>query len=314
MTGSADRLGVGYIRTTRGGAESLDINYNRPINAKDGSIGLRAVFSSNEVIQEPFNVLNIRGESDRYELSYRQPLIHNPREEFALGVSLTYQDGLTFIGDELFGFNEGTEDGISTTTVVKFSQDYIKRQPTGAWSLRSQFSFGTDWFDATQNSGDIPDGQFWSWLGQIQRVRLLNPNNLLVVQADVQLTPDSLLPSQQFVIGGGQSLRGFRQNARSADNGIRFSVEDRITLARDEAGDAVFQIAPFFDMGTVWNSNNPNMLPNQKFLAGLGLGVWWQMEKGLTLRFDYAIPLVDLEDRGDNLQDDALYFDINYLF
>lgn len=315
LTGAGDRLGLGYIRTTRGGAESLDLNYTLPINAKDGTISLRGVLSRNEVIQEPFNVLNIRGESERYELTYRQPILRNPREEFALGVGFSYQSGLTFLGDEKFGFNIGTENGESTTSVVKFTQDYTKRQPTGAWSLRSQFSIGTGLFDATTNDAPIPDGHFWSWLGQAQRVKLLNPNNLLVIQTDVQLTPDSLLPSQQFVIGGGQSLRGFRQNARSADNGIRFSVEDRITLARDEAGDAIFQIAPFFDAGTVWNSdNNPNQLPSQKFLAGIGVGTWWQIEKGLTLRLDYALPLVDLQDRGENFQDKALYFNLNYLF
>ncbi|NJN71598.1 MAG: BamA/TamA family outer membrane protein [Limnothrix sp. RL_2_0] len=315
LTGAGDRLGLGYIRTTRGGAESLDLNYTLPINAKDGTISLRGVLSRNEVIQEPFDVLNIRGESERYELTYRQPILRNPREEFALGVGFSYQSGLTFLGDEKFGFNIGTENGESTTSVVKFTQDYTKRQPTGAWSLRSQFSIGTGLFNATTNDAPIPDGHFWSWLGQAQRVKLLNPNNLLIIQADVQLTPDSLLPSQQFVIGGGPSLRGFRQNARSADNGIRFSVEDRITLARDEAGEAVFQVAPFFDAGTVWNSdNNPNQLPSQKFLAGVGVGTWWQIEKGLTLRLDYAIPLVDLQDRGENFQDKALYFNVNYLF
>lgn len=315
LTGAGDRLGLGYIRTTRGGAESLDLNYTLPINAKDGTISLRGVLNRNEVIQEPFDVLNIRGESERYELTYRQPIIRNPREEFALGVGFSHQDGLTFLGDEEFGFNIGTENGESTTSVLKFTQDYTKRQPTGAWSLRSQFSVGTGLFDATTNDAPIPDGHFWSWLGQAQRVKLLNPNNLLIIQTDVQLTPDSLLPSQQFVMGGGQSLRGFRQNARSADNGIRFSVEDRITLARDEAGDAIFQIAPFFDAGTVWNSdNNPNQLPSQKFLAGIGLGTWWQIEKGFTLRLDYAIPLVDLQDRGENFQDQALYFNVNYLF
>lgn len=315
LTGSGDRLGIGYIRTTRGGAESLDVSYRRPVNAKDGTITLRGVLSRNEVVQEPFDVLDIRGESERYEISYRQPLIRNPREEFALGVGFTYQDGLTFLGDEPFGFNIGTADGKSTTSVIKFTQDYTKRQPTGAWSLRSQFSLGTGLFDATENDEPIPDGHFWSWLGQIQRVRLINPNNLLVVQADIQLTPDTLLPSQQFVIGGGQSLRGYRQNARSADNGIRFSVEDRITLARNEGGDAIFQLAPFFDMGTVWNNaNNPNTLPNQRFLAGLGLGAWWQIEEGFTVRLDYGIPLVDLDDKGQNIQDDGLYFNVNYLF
>jgi hemolysin activation/secretion protein len=315
LTGAGDRLSFGYIRTTRGGADSLDLAYTRPINAKDGSITLRSVFSSNKVIQEPFNVLDIRGESERYEISYRQPIIRTPREEFALGFGFSYQDGLTFLGDELFGFNIGTENGKSTTSILKFTQEYIKRQPLGALSLRSQFSFGTELFDATDNIDPIPDGQFWSWLGQVQGVRLLNPDNLLIVQADLQLTPDPLLPSQQFVMGGGQSLRGFRQNARSADNGFRFSVENRFTVARNAAGDSVFQLAPFFDLGTVWNnSDNPNVLPDQKFLAGLGIGAWWQLEKGFTVRLDYALPLVDLSDRGKNIQDDGLYFNVNYAF
>lgn len=315
LTGTGDRLGMGYIRTTRGGAESLDLSYTRPLNATEGSLTLRSIFSRNRVIQEPFDVLDIRGESERYEISFRQPIIRNPREEFALGIGFSYQDGLTFLGDELFGFNIGTEDGISTTSIIKFTQEYTKRQPLGAISLRSQFSFGTELFDATENTGSIPDGQFWSWLGQIQGVRLLNPDNLLIVQADLQLTPDTLLPSQQFVMGGGQSLRGFRQNARSADNGFRFSVENRFTLARNATGDSVFQLTPFFDLGTVWNSSeNPNVLPDQRFLAGLGLGAWWQLEKGFTVRLDYALPLVDLGDRGENLQDDGLYFNVNYLF
>lgn len=315
LTGGSDRLGLGYIRTTRGGAESLDLNYTLPINAKDGSITLRSVFSRNKVVQAPFDVLNIRGESERYDISYRQPIIRNPRKEVALGVGFTYQDGLTFLGNELFGFNVGTENGKSTTSVLKFTQEYITRQPTSAFSLRSQFSLGTGLFDATRNDEPIPDGIFWGWLGQVQRAKLLNPNNLLIIQADLQLTPDSLLPSQQFVMGGGQSLRGFRQNARSADNGLRFSIEDRITLARNEAGESIFQVAPFFDMGTVWNSdNNPNKLPSQTFLAGLGVGAWWQIEEGLTVRLDYALPLVDLKDRGNNIQDHGLYFNVNYLF
>ena len=95
--------------------------------------------------------------------------------------------------------------------------------------MRSQFSFGIDILDATINNDPIPDGRFFSWLGQVQRVQRLSNDQLLIVQAELQLTPDSLLPSQQFVIGGGQSVRGYRQNVRSGDNGFRSAaIEDRI--------------------------------------------------------------------------------------
>jgi hemolysin activation/secretion protein len=183
--------------------------------------------------------------------------------------------------------------------------------------LRSLFSIGTGLFGATINPSPEPDGRFFSWLGQVQRVQILNENNFLIVGADIQLTPDSLLPSQQFVIGGGQSLRGYRQNIRAADNGVRFSIEDRITLERNEAGAAIFQLAPFFDAGIVWNvDDNPinPFLPSQRFLAGIGLGVIWEPQPRLTLRFDYGYPLVNLKDRGENAQDNGIHFSVRYQF
>jgi hemolysin activation/secretion protein len=163
------------------------------------------------------NEFGFRANQDLYEINYRQPLVRSPREEFALSLGFTYQDGQTFLFDRLptpFGIGPD-ENGVSRTSVIKFSQDYVKRDPQGAWFVRSQFNFGTGLFDATINNGPIPDGRFFSWLAQGQRVQRLNDDNLLLIQADLQLTPDSLLPSQQFVIGGGQSVRGYRQNIRS---------------------------------------------------------------------------------------------------
>lgn len=179
--------------------------------------------------------------------------------------------------------------------------------------MRSLFSLGTGTLDATINFRPIPAGRFFSWLGQVQRVQTLNDNNLLILQGDLQLTPNGLLPSQQFVIGGGQSVRGYRQNVRAGDNGLRFSLENRITLQRDETGNSVFQLAPFVDLGTVWNvSDNPNKLQRQTFLAGAGLGLLYSPLPKLNLRLDYGLPLVNLVDRGANVQDSGFYFSVNY--
>ncbi|MEH2241309.1 hypothetical protein [Nostoc sp.] len=90
--------------------------------------------------------------------------------------------------------------------------------------MRSQFSFSIDILDATINNHPIPDGHFFSWLGQVQRVQQLGDAHLLLIQADLQLTPDSLLPSEQFVI------QGYRQNICSGDNGFRVAMGDRITV------------------------------------------------------------------------------------
>lgn len=318
LTGMGDELAGSYYHSFSGGSDAFDFSYQVPVNAMNGKVQIRAAFYRNEITEPPFDAFGIRANQDLYEINYRQPLMRSPREEFALSLGFTYQDGQTFLFDNLatpFGIGPDA-NGVSRTSVIKFGQDYLKRDPRGAWFLRSQFSFGIDILDATINNNPTPDGRFFSWLGQVQRVQQLNNDNLLLIQADLQLTPDSLLPSQQFVIGGGQSVRGYRQNIRSGDNGFRVAIEDRFTVQRDESGLSTIQLAPFLDMGAVWNkSDNPNNLANQTFLVGAGLGLLWNQALGidkLNLRLDYGIPFIDLSDRGNNAQDNGFYFSLRY--
>ena len=312
-----DEIAGSYLRTTTGGAELFDFSYKIPLNAKNGTLLFRAAPNNNEITQSPFDELGIRGEKEVYEFTYRQPLVRKLREEFALSLGFSFQEGQTFVFDRSTPFGIGPdEDGFSRTSTIQFTQDYTSVDSGGIWSLRSQFNFGTGLFDATTNDAPIPDGHFFSWFAQVQRGQRLSQNHLLVIQADLQLTPNSLLPAQQFVMGGGQSVRGYRQNVRSGDNGFRFSIEDRITVLPNNKGEPAIQIAPFIDLGVVWNEpDNPNELLDEQFLLGMGLGLQWKDVvgiKGLNLRFDYGIPLIKLDDRGNNIQDDGLYFQVNY--
>jgi hemolysin activation/secretion protein len=313
ITGKGDELAGAYYRSL-GDSDVFDFSYRVPLNAMNGTLQLRAAPNRNSIVQADFKRFDISGKSHLFEVSYRQPLRRTPIEEFALSAGFTYQTGRTFLAGEPFPFGTGPDsNGVTTTSAIKLGQDYIRRDPQGAWALRSQFTIGTSLFDATQNEGSDPDGQFLSWLGQVQRVQRLNDKHLLILQADLQLSANSLLPSQQFVIGGGQSLRGYRQNVRSGDNGFRVSIEDRITLQRDASGNPKLQLAPFLDAGMVLNvANNPNKLTNETFLAGVGLGVIWEPIQRVNLRVDYAFPLVRISDRGDNLQDKGIYFNIIY--
>lgn len=342
LTGWGDELAAGYNRTTAGGTDVFDFSYRIPLNAMEGTLQLRAAPSRNEVLRQAVpkpiiqgrpQPLQISGERELYEVSFRQPLVRSPREEFALSLGLSYQNGQTFLFDNPSAFGIGPDaNGESRTSVIQFGQDYVRRDTQGAWAFRSSFNFGTGLFDATDSTDGfaalspaqaqtitdidtIPDGQFFSWLGQIQRVQRLSDNNLLIAQLDVQLTPDELLPAHQFVIGGGLSVRGFRQNARSGDNGFRFSLEDRIALGRNSSGLPTFQLIPFIDAGGVWNvESNPNTPLDQRFLVGTGVGLLWEPEPRVRIRLDYAIPLIDLNDRGVNAQDDGFYFSVGYGF
>lgn len=305
LTGNGDSLTAAYFRSTTGGSNVFEFNFEIPLNPLQGTLALRYSPSNFEITSPEFEDFDFEGNANLYEVSFRQPLIRSPREEFALSAGFTHRTGRIFVSQSLI------DD--TTTSVITLGQDYVRRDSQGAWAAQSAFNFGTGLLDATTDSTAAPDGLFFSWLGQFQRVQILNPGNLLIAQLDVQLTPDALPPSQQIAIGGGQSVRGFRQNARLGDNGIRFSIEDRITIARNEAGESVLQVAPFIDSGLVWNdSRNPNDLPRQAFLAGVGLGLLWQPLPDFSVRIDGAIPLVNLDDRGENAQDYGVYFSVGY--
>ncbi|MEL7245863.1 MAG: ShlB/FhaC/HecB family hemolysin secretion/activation protein [Cyanobacteria bacterium J06573_2] len=316
--GIGDELSASYYRSTAGGSNSFDFNYRVPINPMNGTLQLRYAPSDSKIIRSEFSDrFDITSDRELYEISFRQPLVRKLREEFALSLGFALQDGQTFLdGLPAPDLAIGSDENANTKTrVVKFGQDYIKRDRQGAWALRSQLSLGMDVFDATVNSDSQPDGRFFSWLGQVQRVQRLNQDNLLIAQAELQLSPDNLLSSQQFLIGGGQSLRGYQQNSRAGDNGFRLSLENRTTLQKDELGNPNLQIAPFIDMGAVWNSSeNPNDVSGENFLASVGLGLILQPIPNLQMRIDYAEPLIESSTRGENAQDRGLTFSAGYSF
>jgi hemolysin activation/secretion protein len=305
---AGDEFFGSYNRTTSGGSDALDFLYRTPINANNGTVQLRIAPSWNKITDKEIgSIFDITGNSQLYDLTYRQPIKRTFKEELAFSIGFALQNGETNVGGtNLFNTN-------NRVRVLKFGQDYLNRDAQGVWSARSSFNLGLDVFNATKNPGDLADGKFFSWTGQLQRVQRFNANNLVIAQLDLQLSPDPLLPSQQFVIGGGQSVRGFRQNARFGDNGTRFSLEGRTVVSRNAEGTAVVQVAPFIDLGSVWNvSRNPVGTSSQNFLSGAGVGLILQPIKGLNMRFDYALPFLKATEKNKNLQDKAFYFSLSY--
>jgi hemolysin activation/secretion protein len=178
-------------------------------------------------------------------------------------------------------------------------------------ALRSQFNLGLGVFDATINP-EPPDSRFFNWRGQAQYVRLLAPDTLFIVRSDLQLATDPLVPLEQFALGGQQSVRGYRQDVLLTDNGFFASAELRLPILRVKKVKGVLQIVPFVDFGVGWNNSGGAPNPEQNTLIGVGVGLQWQMWDRLTARFDWGIPLNTIDADKKTLQEQGLYFSINY--
>lgn len=290
------------------GITNYDVGYSVPLNARDGTLSLRYANGKNRIIEQPFARIGINSRSETVSLGFRQPIIRTQRQEVSLGLSLERRQSQTYLLDDIpFSFSVGPEKGESKVTVLRFSQDWVKRSKRQVLAARSQFSLGLDALGATINNTGT-DGRFFSWLGQFQWVQSLGKDSISIVRVGGQLTGDSLLPLEQFSVGGIDTVRGYRQNQQVGDNGAIASAEVRLPIVRDPEGVGLIQLAPFIDFGKVWNSKGA--VSTDDTLLSVGIGLHWQINRLFTARLDYGIPLIAVEHRGNSLQDNGVTFSV----
>ena len=313
LFGQGDGLSVGYTNTS--GSDDFDLSYSYPVNPQNGRLIFNYGKTWSEVVNDPFDILNINSNSTYYELTFRQPIFQTPREEFALSLTASRQESEATLdplntGEVPFQTRGSDEEGRTRISALRFSQDWVKRSDRQVIAARSQFSLGLDALNSTINSG-APDSEFFAWRGQTQFVRLLAPETLLLVRGDVQLASESLPSLEQISLGGRQTVRGYPQDLLLTDSGALASVEVRLPIYRAPKIDGLLQLAPFLDLGIGWNLEGANPSPNT--LASVGLGLQWQHGDNFNARLDWGIPLIDYDSTGDSLQENGLYFSINFI-
>ncbi|MDJ0689909.1 MAG: ShlB/FhaC/HecB family hemolysin secretion/activation protein [Xenococcaceae cyanobacterium MO_188.B32] len=313
LLGFGDRLSAAYINTD--GSDSLDdLTYTIPVNARNGTVSFTYRYSDGEIIEEPADVLDIKSTRSTYQATYRQPLYQTPTEDFSLGLIFTRDESEVEFGEDFFRFiARNTElDRETKISAVRFFQEYTSRNIKEVLALRSQFSVGIDVFDPTIKNNDEPDSEFFVWRGQAQYLRLLSPGTSFLLRLDTQLANDNLVPIEQFSLGGAFTVRGYRQDALIADNGIFASVEIRPTIVRISEWSTTLQLTPFLDIGHVWNINDLELREN--ILLSLGVGLRLLVSDYLTARIDWGIPLIDLDDNDRTLQEDGIHFSVKANF
>lgn len=258
---------------------------------------------------EIFEPFDLESRYNKYEFTYRQPLIQSANQEFALGITGDWQTTANSLLGEGFPLSRGADDdGNTRIFALRFFQEYSNRSQKEVFIARSQFSAGFDAFGATNNHDGNPDSQFFVWRGQTQYLNLLTEDLIFLLRSDIQIATQPLLPVEQFSIGGVYTVRGYSQDALLADSGLFASVELRGNIAKIPQWNTTLQLSPFFDVGTVWN--NDNFPLQRKTLYSIGLGLRLSINEIFNARLDWGIPLADFDDNNDTLQSDGIYFSL----
>ena len=312
LLGMGDRLSLGHSRTD--GSNTWDASYLLPLNRHNGSLQFNYSTAASKIVEPPFDRVDIEADSVAYSLSYRQPIsrkISNTEiEELALGLRADRRESQTSLLGKNYPLAPGAdENGETRISALRFFQDWTKRSDRQVLALRSELSWGLGLFEASVSESE-PDGQFLSWRGQGQLTRLLAPDTLLLLRGDLQLAVGSLVPLEQFSLGGSRSVRGYRTDALLADNGANASLELRLPIYKSPGRNTIIQVSPFLDLGAVWNSGG-QANPSSSILASTGLGLRLQFGDKLGARLDWGIPLIDVDDsRNRTWQENGFSFSL----
>ncbi len=307
LSGVGDSASLTYSNTN--GSNSVDLNYDIPLNPQNTRLSISYGAAASNVIETPFNNLDIQSRSSYYELSLQHPLMQTPAQELTVGITASHRRSqANLLGNIPFPSPGADLDGKTQLTAIRLVQNYTQRSEREVFAARSQFSIGVDAFGSTINP-QAPDSRFLAWRGQTQYVKLLAPDSTLLVRGDIQVANRAILPFEQFGLGGVDSVRGYRQDALLADNGVFGSTEVRLPIARF-APDSILQITPFVDFGTVWN-NSAEKIP-QKTLFSTGLGLRYQFSDKFTAKVEWGIPLLSIEGSKRTWQENGIYFSIVY--
>ncbi|BAY90745.1 MULTISPECIES: ShlB/FhaC/HecB family hemolysin secretion/activation protein [unclassified Tolypothrix] len=289
------------------------------------TLAASSINSPLDSLQVPGNSSNQESTLRTYELTLRQPIIRRIAEE-TLGNGEqppSYEElalGLTaFLGESptissllpLSLSSLSNDSGMTRTFALRFFQEFKKHNAQDSIELRSQFSFGFNSLSSTSNEplalGNSVPATFVSWQGQAQWTRILAKDTLLLVRANAQLAYQTLVPSEQFILGG---KGGYLQDSLLTDNGIFASTEVQLPVMAVFRGKGLIQVIPFVDFGTGWN-NSGQTNPSPNTMASVGLGLQWQQDR-VTARLDWGIPLISVNSPYGTGLENALYFSVQY--
>ena len=235
-----------------------------------------------------FAVLDMKGRIESYGLSLTHPIIKTRLQsltaEFAVDVKNTRQYLL------------GDLTGQDKTRAIRAGATYEQTGATGRSFLTLAVTQGLGHvLGAMENNDPMSSRTFAGADNRFTRVNLdairlqkLNPSFFLLLKGSGQLSNDSLVAGEQFMVGGADSVRGFTPAEVTGDYGYTLSAELRLAPFTNKE---IFQFAAFVDNGGIY-VKEPTVGQNKSHnLTGAGVGVRFNLPYDFNIRADAGFPI-----------------------
>ncbi|MEQ8859223.1 MAG: ShlB/FhaC/HecB family hemolysin secretion/activation protein [Pseudomonadales bacterium] len=333
LSGHGDRLALEFGLSD--GSDAGSASYRIPLNSRDVALALHYVRDDVDVVERPFDDLDITTDTESYGATLHVPLVAGLNHTLELSVGGELVRSRTELGGIPFSLSPGAVDGRSKLSVGMLGLDWLRRSEGEVLALRGTLRHGFDVLDAT-DARPTPfdpsgtDARFTSFLGQVQWVRRLRDGLDVATKATLQVADDPLMGVEKLAVGGINTVRGYRENLLVRDNGAAASLELRWRPFADRESRALntLTLIPFVDHGRSWDERDVDTTSlvrdtsDTESITGAGLGLAWQPVEG----FDVEVYWADDVDtsfaraadprrasREEGLQDDGVHFSVSYM-
>ncbi|ENV9336537.1 ShlB/FhaC/HecB family hemolysin secretion/activation protein [Klebsiella aerogenes] len=167
------------------------------------------------------------GDTETHRFNLSRVLFRNGDIKTGASVGLSIRNGRNYLDDVLL------QSSSRKLTSLLFGLNHTQKMLGGVATFNPTFSRGMPWLGAESDdgkNGDLPKAQFRKWSLSASFQRPVAEDLWWLASAYGQWSPDRLYGSERLTLGGEGSVRGFKEQYISGDNGAYWRNELNYTL------------------------------------------------------------------------------------
>ncbi|MFW6001354.1 MAG: ShlB/FhaC/HecB family hemolysin secretion/activation protein [Halanaerobium sp.] len=282
LFGYRDQLGLSYFFTE--GSDGGTLSYNFPISRKNSRVYLNYSDNTSEVIAGEYRTVNIGGSYNEISLGISSPIKVRAGEKKEAALEYKKKESE----------NTFSDIQLKSTDIENLILN-LSRQKASVRSSSSRYHrlvYGTADFNTGFFKNEREADEFLKYNYFFQWQKSFKQNDLFSFKTYLQFTADELLPiAEQISLGGGNSIRGYKEGYAAGDQGGYFSLQYKIPVNKRVS------YYRFFDLGFVlpYKGNEEN-IDQEDYLFSTGLGINFNLKYSTAAEIVLGIPLEKDED------------------
>jgi len=287
VSGQGDTVFINSLYSGNSFGES--VSYNIPVGTYGTKFGIDTAYFRMKLGEE-YKSFDITGNT----------LVFTPHLSWELALSEVFE-AYAGLGMDIKSIKKKMASDTTANDQLRtpyFGFDFSKTDPKGQTTFSPRFNFGTsDFLGASSRNHPTSSragtgGSFFKYEQSLNRMQKMFFDSYMSIRTQLQIASHTLASSEQFQLGGADSVRGYPEGDYLADTGGVLNFDWFFPLRR--------QIEPVFFVD-VGGGKLKKVLPGEKqkkFLCGIGGGLRLRFSKFISVRLDWAKRVGDRQTSG----------------